>query len=96
MLYNASVTCLDVLNDGVEAAMLVRGILHDPLRTVRFQEGVFSLNFVTIPRLPLALNIVRVKIVNGVVVMIVWMGLKKIVTAILCLKQTKNNIVLTW
>lgn len=75
--------------------MLVRGVLDDPLAAVRFQEGVLPLDLVAVPRLPLALDVVRVQVVDGVVVVVVRVRLEKTFLEILCKYNQTGNLVTT-
>lgn len=68
---------LDVLDDGVEAVVLVGGVLHDAPAAVRFNNGVLALDGVAVTRLPLGLNVVRVQVVHRVVVVVVLARLGK-------------------
>lgn len=67
--------------DVVPGTVLVGLVLHNALVAIGLKKGVHSLGVVSIPRLPLALDVVVFQIVHGVVVVIVGR----------CLEHEKNE-----
>lgn len=65
------VSWFDVLDDGVEAGVFVGGVWYDSLWAVWFQKCVLAFNFVAVSCFPLALDVVRVQVVDSVVVVVV-------------------------
>jgi hypothetical protein len=70
------VTRFDIFDNGVEPAVFVGRVLDDSFGTIGFDNGVFTLDFVSISGLPLTLDVVSVQVVDGVVVMVLGMSLQ--------------------
>jgi len=64
------VSCVSAIgpaNHRVESCFWVGGVLNQPHGTIGFQNTVRSLDHVTLSRFPLALHVVRFRIVNRVI-----------------------------
>jgi hypothetical protein len=70
------VTRFDIFDNGVEPTVFVGRVLDDSFGTIGFDNGVFTLDFVSISGLPLTLDVVSVQVVDGVVVMVLGMSLQ--------------------
>lgn len=70
------VTRFDIFDNGVEPAVFVGRVLDDSFGTIGFDNGVFTLDFVSISGLPLTLDVVSVQVEDGVVVMVLGMSLQ--------------------
>jgi hypothetical protein len=70
------VTRFDIFDNGVEPAVFVGRVLDDSFGTIGFDNGVFTLDFVSISGFPLTLDVVSVQVVDGVVVMVLGMSLQ--------------------
>ena len=61
----------------VESVLVVRGVVHLSNVTVRLHQLVVTFDYVTVPRLVLALDVVRVRIVHFVLELVVRRRLRK-------------------
>uniref|UniRef100_A0A182FFN3 Uncharacterized protein n=1 Tax=Anopheles albimanus TaxID=7167 RepID=A0A182FFN3_ANOAL len=64
----------NLLDDGLEAAVLVGLVLNDALGTVSLVQRVLSLDNVTIPDLPLALVVTGVRVLHSVLELVLRVG----------------------
>lgn len=68
----------DLLDDSVETVMFVRGVIDDALGAIGFDQGVGSLDLVTVTGLPGLLVITGVWVFYGITVFVVgwclWEG----------------------
>lgn len=63
------------LDDSVETGVLVGLVGDDSLGAVWFDQAVFSLDLVSVTGLPLVLDVVVFQVMDGVVVVVYWVGL---------------------
>lgn len=64
-----------LLDDGIEAVVLVGSVLDVSYRAVGLVQRVASVNLVSVAVLPLTLHVVCVRVVHGVVELVVRLGL---------------------
>lgn len=68
--------CSDLLDNCVEAIVIVGGVLDDPHRAVRLIDAVRAVHYVTVAYLVLGLHVARVGVVHPVVEGVLWMSLQ--------------------
>lgn len=66
-----------LVDDGVEAIVIIGGVLHGAHRTIGFHKGVRALDNITITHLMLRLHITGVGVGNTVVVVVLGVGLQE-------------------
>lgn len=64
-----------LVDDGVEAIVIIGGVLHGAHRTIGLNQGVGALDNITITHLMLRLHIAGVRVSNTIVVVVLGVGL---------------------
>jgi len=65
-----------LVDDGVEAIVVIGGVLHGAHRTIGLHQGVGSLDDITITHLVLRLHVSGVRVSHSVVVVVLGVGLR--------------------